>query len=90
MAFSNSMPTARDDPRSLCVRTVVTPQAALMSTSSMLDSVTQAVLHSAGTTAARPMTTAALHPQTVNSTHICCTQTLHTTCSAYSNSVSIL
>lgn len=79
MESTNNMPTAKDVPRSLCVKIVVIPQAALMNTSSMWDSVTLVVLLSAGTTAVRPMRIIALHLQSVNLTLICCTHPLRTT-----------
>lgn len=82
MESTNNTPTAKDVLRSLCVKIVVIPQAGLMNTSSMWDSVTLVVLHSAGTTAVRPMRIIALHLQSVSSTLICCTHLLHTTCRA--------
>lgn len=78
-ASINSTPTVRDVPKSLCVRIVVTPQAALTSTSSTWDSVILEAPPFAGIIAARPTRTTDLHLQTVNSTHICSTQPLHTT-----------
>lgn len=82
MESTNNMPTAKDVPRSLCVKTVVIPQAALMNTFFMWGNVTLVVLLSAGTTAARPMRIIVLHLQSVNLTLICCTHPLHTTCRA--------
>lgn len=65
-AFTSSMLIARDVRRSLCVKIVVTPQAALMNTLSMLDNAILEALSSADTTAARPMRPTALHLQIIN------------------------
>lgn len=89
-AFTSSTPTARDAPKSLCVRIVVTPQAALMSTSSMWGSVILEALPFAGIIGARPTRTTDLHLQTVNSTHIWSTQPLHTTYRTHSSGLDIL
>lgn len=90
MVFINSMPTVRDVPKSLCVRIVVTPQAALMSTSSMWGSVIPEALPFAGIIVARPTRTIDLHLRRVSSTHIYFTQPLHTTYRTHSTGFDIL